>query len=118
MADVWSTLEACGAESIDRAREDWWVGIRDAEKLEYPGPDGTEELGSRDEALFRQGFEAAARLRSRGKSDEEVEDMVRDEYPELCNSHLFVRGYKRGIAEERRRREDGARPPPGELPRA
>jgi hypothetical protein len=103
--DVWRVLKDSGAESIDAAREDWWVGIRDAERLEYAGTDGQTEFGSREEALFRQGFEAALRLLSQGKSEEEIEDMIQDEYPALCNQHLFVRGYKRGLAEGRRRKE-------------
>jgi hypothetical protein len=117
-AEVSNALEAGGAETIDRAREDWWVGIRDAEKLEYSGPEAMPEPGSKDEGVFRQGFEAAARLRSRGKSDEAIEDMIRDEYPELCNEHLFVRGYKRGIAEGRRRKQGRAGPASGEPPRS
>jgi hypothetical protein len=107
-ADVWRALEASGAESIDAAKEDWWVGIRDAEKLEYSGPDGAAEPGSREEALFRQGFEAALRLLSQGKSEEEIEDMIQDEYPMLCRQHLFVRGYKRGLAEGRLRKDASA----------
>ena len=32
---VRGALEHAGAESIDRAREMWWIGIRDAEKEKY-----------------------------------------------------------------------------------
>lgn len=28
-------LAGAGAESLDAARKEWWVGLRDAEELEY-----------------------------------------------------------------------------------
>ncbi len=51
-----SALANAGAKSIDEARENWWVGLRDAEAVAY-------ETGDRnfaaDEADYRRGFEAA-----------------------------------------------------------
>lgn len=44
-----------GVDSIDAAREDWWVGIRDAEAIAYG------EGFDSDEPTYRQGFEAACR---------------------------------------------------------
>jgi hypothetical protein len=97
-----SVLVEAGAESIDAAKEDWWVGIRDAERLEYSG-DARE--GNKEEHDFRRGFEAALRLAQRGKSNDEIEDLVQEEYPELRGEQAFVRGYKRGLAYWRRREE-------------
>lgn len=50
------TLSNAGAESVDAAREDWWVGLRDAEETDYAT---TGRNFSSDEAEYRQGFEAA-----------------------------------------------------------
>src|SRR5580704_15364843 len=50
---VRGAFEDAGAESIDRAREMWWVGIRDVEKEHYQPGDG---LSSEDdERYFRAG---------------------------------------------------------------
>ena len=45
-----------GAETIDAAREDWWVGLRDAEEEHYTSSGGRFET---DEANYRRGFEQA-----------------------------------------------------------
>jgi hypothetical protein len=49
-------LAAEGAESIDAARERWWLGLRDAEAEVYHG-EGRDFAS--DEPFFRKGFEAA-----------------------------------------------------------
>ncbi len=51
-----AVLEGSGAESVDAARERWWIGLREAEAFEYHG-EGLDF--SRDEAAYREGFEAA-----------------------------------------------------------
>lgn len=51
-----SALANAGAKSIDEARENWWVGLRDAEALEYETRDRN---FTADEADYRRGFEAA-----------------------------------------------------------
>jgi hypothetical protein len=51
-----SALAGAGARSIDEARENWWVGLRDAEALEYEKDDRNFQ---RDETDYRRGFEAA-----------------------------------------------------------
>jgi hypothetical protein len=53
---VRGSLVSAGAKSIDEARENWWVGIRDDEALEYE-TDGRNFQA--DEANYRRGFEAA-----------------------------------------------------------
>jgi hypothetical protein len=51
-------LEASGAESLDIARETWWIGLRDAERSAYLAAGGDFDAV---EADFRHGFEAAIR---------------------------------------------------------
>src|SRR4051812_2363274 len=59
-------FEQAGAESIDRAREMWWLGIRDVEQEHY-APVGD---FSADEQYFRRGFEAALEAANRNRSYE------------------------------------------------
>jgi hypothetical protein len=56
--EVREMLESSGAESLDAAREAWWIGLRDAEKAAYGPADGDFEA---IEADFRRGFETALR---------------------------------------------------------
>ena len=88
-------LENAGAESIDRARHMWWLGVRDVEKEKY------ETSGSdfaKDEHDFRCGFEAALHADNRGQSYESCRDKLRDRYPDNHQSTAFRRGYERGGA--------------------
>lgn len=59
-------LVACGAESIDAARERWWLGLRDAEEESY---DVAGHAFRDDERLYRIGFTAA--LSTNGRSSPE-----------------------------------------------
>lgn len=88
-------LEAAGAESIDRAREMWWVGLRDAEKESYQIDGRNFE---EDERYFRCGFEAAQHSNNRGKSYEECRARLGDRYPGAHEREPFRRGYERGRA--------------------
>jgi hypothetical protein len=56
-ADARRAMIAAGAETVDAAREAWWVGLRDAEAAEY----GDLARFSVDEPAYRRGFEAACR---------------------------------------------------------
>jgi hypothetical protein len=87
-------LAAEGAESVDVARESWWVGIRDAEKADYER-DGADFSSA--EPAYRQGFEAAMRPRFRGRSFDEASKDLRDLYPEYYGLKEFERGYERGL---------------------
>ena len=51
------SFDAAGAESVDRAREMWWIGLRDVEREHYE-VDGRKF--EEDEPYFRYGFEALA----------------------------------------------------------
>ena len=87
-----ATLAAMGAESLDGARERWWVGLREAEAAAYEGDFGG------DEPVYRQGFEAALGRAHRGRAYEEVIVELRVVYPGVCETAAFRRGYERGHA--------------------
>jgi hypothetical protein len=86
-------LEAAGAETIDRAREMWWLGLRDAEQERYRTDPGD---FADDERYFRAGFEAALHSKNRGKSYQEAHKALGDAEPRLHESSPFRRGYERG----------------------
>jgi hypothetical protein len=88
-------LEEAGAESIDRAREMWWVGLRDTEKDTYQAHGRNFD---EDERCFRCGFEAAQHSANRGKSYEECRARLGDRYPGDHEREPFQRGYQRGRA--------------------
>ena len=78
-----AALAAAGAESVDQARENWWVGLRDAEEIDYQTNGGNFKS---DEAEYRSGFENA--LRERGS---QARSAAYEEW-----SEAFKRGYERG----------------------
>ncbi len=88
-------LAQAGAESIDAAREQWWLGLRDAEAEVYTahGLDFTQ-----DEAAYRQGFEAALHPETSGKAYEDVRGYLQTHYPDTYDEEAFRRGYARGRA--------------------
>jgi hypothetical protein len=86
-------LSQAGAESLDAAREEWWVGLRDAEEAEYD-VEGS-DFGA-DEPTYRRGFEAALHPASRGRSFEEDAERLRECFGEQCDAGAFRRGYERG----------------------
>jgi hypothetical protein len=86
-------IDHAGAADIDSAREDWWLGLRDAEEQQYVGAGRN---FSQDEPDYRSGFEAALHPQTRGKSYNEVIDYLRARYPTNYNEESFRRGYDRG----------------------
>lgn len=90
---VRGVLAQAGAETLDAARENWWVGLRDAEEAEYTGQGGDFKA---DEAIYRRGFEAAQHPHWRGKSYEEASARLRERYSDAYSSDAFRRGYERG----------------------
>jgi hypothetical protein len=93
-------LDAEGADSVDAAREKWWIGLRSAEQEHYTA------IGrnfGRDEKFYRLGFEAALHARSRCKEYDQVlaemttdiEDLQR-QFPGEEVEEPFRRGYERG----------------------
>ena len=88
-----SIMERNGAESVDAARDKWWIGIRDDEAAHYGG--ALEDF-SAHEKLYRAGFEAALGPERRGQTFEAAESDLRGRYGDLCDSEIFRRGYDRG----------------------
>jgi hypothetical protein len=95
---IQDVLMQAGAESVDAAREQWWVGLRDAEEAAYEAPDGA---FARVESAYRGGFEAALQPQVRGRSYEEVKDYLRERYPTVYLEEPFRWGYVRGQAHYR-----------------
>ncbi|HEY0406005.1 MAG TPA: hypothetical protein VGC89_09780 [Pyrinomonadaceae bacterium] len=90
-----AVLAQAGAESVDAARESWWVGLRDAEQEEYAGQGKDFET---DESSYRRGFEAALHPQRRGKSFDEASESLRGRFTEDYSHDAFRRGYERGQA--------------------
>jgi hypothetical protein len=87
-------LRRSGAESLDAAREQWWIGLRDAEEAEYKSPDKS----FRDvETTYRAGFEAALEVPVRGKPYSAAVAYLKQHYPHVYETEEFRRGYARGL---------------------
>ena len=84
-----------GAESLDQARENWWVGLRNAEVGVIRS---RAETLRADEPHYRRGFESALYPDSRGKSYEDAQDYLRECHGDVCEQGSFRRGYERGHA--------------------
>lgn len=82
-----TALVNSGAESIDAARENWWVALRDAEAADYKTT-GRDFQG--DEASYRRGFEAALKTRSKDSGGRE------GTVPDTESDDAFRLGYERG----------------------
>lgn len=93
-------LRTEGAEAIDSARQEWWIGLRSAEREHYSA---SGRNFSEDEKFYRLGFEAALHARSRCKEFDQVsaemtsslEDLQR-QYPGDNVAEPYTRGYQRG----------------------
>lgn len=93
-------LEVEKAESVDAAREQWWIGLRSAESEHYSSHG--RNFGA-DEKFYRLGFESALHARTRCKEydqvlsemDSQIEDLER-QYPGVEVAEPFARGYERG----------------------
>ncbi|HEY0079548.1 MAG TPA: hypothetical protein VGB73_13125 [Pyrinomonadaceae bacterium] len=95
-------LSEAGAESIDAARENWWVGLRDAEEAEYAGQGGDFRT---DEQQYRLGFEAAQHPKMRGRSYVDTRELLRERHSDVYETGAFRRGYERGYAYQQSLRE-------------
>lgn len=91
-------IQRAGAESIDAAREQWWIGLRDAEAEIYTSQGGNFNV---DEAAYRLGFEAALHPDRRGKNYETTIENLRTRYADNSGLEAFRRGYERGQAYHR-----------------
>ena len=92
---VREALAHAGAESLDAARQQWWVGMRDAEAEAYMAQGGD---FTQDEAVYQQGFEAALQVETAGKPYEDMQGYLRTHYPDVYDTMAFRHGYARGRA--------------------
>jgi hypothetical protein len=88
-----TALARAGAESVDAAREEWWIGLRSAEQEHYTSQGGEFNL---DEAKYRLGFEAALHPDRRGKSSEDMAASLEKKYGADSTATPFRQGYERG----------------------
>jgi hypothetical protein len=104
-----AAVHASSAETVDAARESWWIGLREAEAVRYTASGG--DFG-RDELRYRQGFEAALRPDTRETTYEASHHLLQERYPGLYADPAFRRGweggqtYARALAETRRPTSD------------
>jgi hypothetical protein len=85
-----AALASAGAESVDEARENWWIGLRDAEEAEYRTSGRDFQT---DEASYRRGFEAGSATRGQTPTDPIT---IRSITLEAESDEAFQRGYRRG----------------------
>ena len=102
------TLEEAGAESLEAARDAWWVGIRDAEKAHYDALEGDFESC---EQIYRQGLLSALQPEFRGKTFESALPQLRSRFGDAVDHTAFRTGFARG-AERARDRQSVLEPAP------
>ena len=85
-------LNKAGAETLDAAREKWWIGLRDAEAAVYSKPENFLE----EEDCFRAGFSAALEPEVRGRAFEAVAEHLKINYPDAYQKQSFRWGFERG----------------------
>jgi hypothetical protein len=88
-----AVMAEAGAESLDAARDNWWLGVRDAEEEVYTAQGGDFTLA---EADYRRGFEAALHREVAGRPYEDVQDYLRSRYGDVSTQNAFRQGYARG----------------------
>lgn len=93
-------LRAEGAESVDAAREQWWIGLRSAQREHYSSQG--RNFGN-DEKFYRLGFESALHARTRCKEyDQTLAEMtgkieeIERQHPGFEVAEPFRKGYERG----------------------
>ena len=93
-------LNAEEAVEVDAAREQWWIGLRSAEKEHYSN---TGRKFGDDEKFYRLGFEAALHARTRCMEYDQVHsemevkiEELEQQYPGKNAVEPFRKGYERG----------------------
>lgn len=97
-----AVLLSSGAESLEAAREAWWVGIRDSEKAHYDAKHGDFESA---EQLYRAGLLGALQPDCRGKTFERAREILRRRFGDAVEHAAFREGYARGAARAKEREE-------------
>jgi hypothetical protein len=99
---VQSALAGAGAESIDEARESWWIGLRDGEEAEYQTRGGNFQT---DESSYRRGFEAALKTSGENATSQENVNATSADVESSDTNEAYRRGYERGQSYQRSLRE-------------
>ena len=93
-------LTASGAEAVDAARDQWWIGLRSAEQGHYST---SGRKFDDDEKFYRLGFESALHARTRCMEFDQVSaemeaalEDVKRQNPGANVEEPFTRGYQRG----------------------
>lgn len=89
-------LEASGAESLDVAREKWWVGLRGAHG--EADVTGSVETGEKTHGAYRRGFQVALEPDMDGEPYTKVKSALERRMGTVALSEAFRRGYERGVA--------------------
>jgi len=99
---VRALLKAEGAEAVDAARHQWWIGLRAAENEHYSAALPARSF-QEDEKYYRLGFEAALHARTRCKEFDQVSaemasslEEVKKQHPGVDLEEAYTRGYQRG----------------------
>jgi len=95
---VRGAFASAGAEGNDEARENWWIGLRDAEEAEY---ETSGRAFQTDEASYRRGFEDA--LKTRGKGSDAPQEFIASHVE--ADNEAYRRGYARGLGHHKALRE-------------
>lgn len=88
-----SILTDAGAESIDAARDRWWSGLREGERLH------ARRLGrpfEEVEPVYRRGFQAALHPDARDRTIADAPDAVKRRHAAVWEDEGFRCGYERG----------------------
>jgi hypothetical protein len=88
-------LEESGAESLNAAREKWWVGLLDPEAEVYTGQEGDTLTQN---PAYKRGLAAALQAETFGKPYESVTPYLQTHYADVYEGAAFRRGYERGRA--------------------
>lgn len=99
-AHIRNLLQSSGAEAVDAARQQWWIGLQSAEREHYSN--SGRDFGT-DEKFYRLGFEAALHARNRCREFDQVsaemearlEDLQKQN-PGVDLAEPYTRGYQRG----------------------
>ena len=99
-ASAHELLKAEGAETVDAARDEWWIGLRSAEREHYLK---LNENFDKEEKFYRLGFEASLHAKNRCKEFDQIASEMAEHIEELHRLHpgaevedAYRRGYERG----------------------
>jgi hypothetical protein len=99
-ASAHELLKAEGAETVDAARDEWWIGLRSAEQEHYLK---LNKNFDQQEKFYRLGFEASLHAKSRCKEFDQIASEMANHIEELHRHHpgaeiedAYRRGYERG----------------------